>query len=135
VASSCPAFQPEAECAYRLPINLQSREDMLTFLHGVIEMQSQRVMFGRFVEELEGGYPDVNLSGEIDRLMRLVKELREVSDNRDSLKVNIEARAGAGMISRIFGAQPSAEPQSPALLAGNGHVTATVLDVEPLEGE
>jgi hypothetical protein len=135
VASSCPAFQPEAECAYRLPIQLRTRDELLTFLHGTIEMQAQRVMFGRFVEELEGGYPDVNLSNEIDRLVKLVKELRDIEDNRDSLKINVEARAGAGMISRIFGAQPPAEPQSPALTAGNGHqiTQAQVLDVDPIE--
>lgn len=108
VAANCPAFRADSECAYQLPLELRTREQLLTFLHGLIELQAQRVMFGRFTEELEGGYPDPNLSSEIDRLTRLVKDVKEIEDNRDVLKANVEMRAGAGMISRLFGQRPDA---------------------------
>lgn len=131
VAATCPAYKPDNECAYALPLQLRSRDEMLAFLRGLVEMQAQRVMFGRFTEELEGGYPDPNLSSEIDRLMKLVKELKDIEDNRDVLKLNVEARAGAGMISRLFGERPP-----PAVGPGpqNGAV-ATVIDAEPEEPE
>jgi hypothetical protein len=134
VASNCPGFVPDAECAYRIPIQLRTRDELLVFMHGVIEMQSQRVMFGRFIEEVEGGYADPNLSNEIDRLMKLVTQLRDIEDNRDSLKINVEARAGAGMLSRIFGESPASTPLRQALgPAQTDQAIATVIDVDPFE--
>lgn len=123
VASNCPAFRPQSACAYKIPVSLRTREELLGALYSVVEMQVQRVAFGRFTEELEGGYADPNLSGELDRLMRLVKELRDIEDNRDTLRVNVEAKAGAGVLSRIFGEKPP-----PAI--SNGHAQAHVIDVD-----
>jgi hypothetical protein len=125
VASNCPAYKPESACAFNIPVELRTREQLLGALYSVVEMQVQRVAFGRYTEELEGGYADPNLSGEMDRLMRLVKELKDIEDSRDSLKINVEARAGAGVLSRIFG-----ERTAPELPRSNGHVQADVLDVE-----
>lgn len=109
VAANCPAHRDDAECAYSLPLELKNRDQLLSFLHGLVEMQAQRVMFGRFTEELEGGYPDPNLSGEIDRMMKLVAGLKDIEDNREMLKIGVEARAGSGMISRLFGQAPPPE--------------------------
>jgi hypothetical protein len=121
VAAQCPAFRPEAACAFNIPVSLRTREELLSALYSIVELQVQRVAFGRYTEELEGGYADPNLSGELDRLMRLVKELKDIEDSRDSLKINVEARAGAGVLSRIFGEKPA-----PELPATNGRV----IDVE-----
>jgi hypothetical protein len=117
VASNCPEFKPEAACAFKLPVSLRSREELLTALYSIVEMQVQRVAFGRYAEELEGGYADPNLSGEVDRLMRLVKELKEIEDTRDTIRQVTEIKAGAGVLSRIFG-----EKSTPELPAANGQV-------------
>jgi hypothetical protein len=126
VASNCPEYRPEAACAFKIPVSLRSREEMMTALYSVVEMQLQRVMFGRYTEELEGGYADPNLSGEMDRLMRLVKELKEIEDTRDTIRQVTEIKAGVGVLSRIFGEKPP--PELPPATA-NGHV----IDAEPLE--
>lgn len=128
VASNCPAYRPQAPCAYGIPVEMKTREQILSVLYGVIEMQTQRVLFGRFTEEREGGYPDPNLSGEMDRLMRFVKELKDIEDNRDVLKVNVEARTGAGVLSRIFGEKSQLAPRYQA-------IEASVVEVEPDSGE
>lgn len=131
VASQCPAFEPEASCAYKIPMQLRTREDMLTLLTGMIEMQGQRVMFGRFVEEMEGGYPDPNLGSEVDRLMKMVKDLRDLEDNRDTLKLNVEARSGAGLISRLFGEQPPSLPAPTTTMVQDAdEVMGDYIDVE-----
>lgn len=132
VSSTCPAYRPSAACAFNIPVSVRTKEQLASVLYSAIEMQVQRVAFGRYTEELEGGYADPNLSSEIDRLMKLVTELKAIEDNRDVVKLNVEARAGAGVLSRIFGEQPPA-PQLQQLPPGgpgpmpNGHV----IDVEP----
>lgn len=122
VSSTCPAYRPQATCAFNIPVSVRSKEQLLSVLYSVIEMQTQRVAFGRYTEELEGGYADPNLSSEVDRLMRLVKELKDIEDTRDVMKVNVEARAGAGMLSRIFGQAPPAAPALPQGEVLNGEV-------------
>lgn len=117
VAANCPGYRPAASCAFNIPVELRTREQLLGALYSVVEMQVQRVAFGRYTEELEGGYADPNLSGEVDRLMRLVKELKEIEDTRDTIRQVTEIKAGVGVLSRIFGEKPQ-----PELPASNGHV-------------
>jgi hypothetical protein len=109
VAARCPAADPGSECAFELPVEVATKDQLFALLRGLIEMQAQRVLFARFAEELEGGYPNQNLSHEVDRLMKLVKDLRDLQENREFLKVSIETRAQAGVLSRMFGAR-NAEP-------------------------
>ena len=65
-------------------------------------MQTQRVCQARFFEEVTGQElgPDVGL--EADRLFRLVGKMATVMDNRESLKMTVEAKA-TGACSRLFG--------------------------------
>lgn len=132
VSGSCPAFQPGNECAYDLPLEVSTKEQLSALLRGIIEMQAQRVAFARFAEELEGGYPDPNLSNEMDRLFRLVESLKEIQDTRDLFEVHVKAKAGAGVLSRIFGAKEAAPThQLPALTPSQTDaVLSDIVDAE-----
>ena len=105
LAPRCPAFTPHVECAYKIPVVIRTQTQLRAVLNAVIEMQAARVMFGKFGEDLEGQGMDANVSAEMDRLFRLVKDLKEIDDSRDMLKINVEARGSAGVLSRIFGEQ------------------------------
>ena len=48
---------------------------------------------------------DANLSAELDRFMKMTQSVKEIQDNRDFLKVTVEGRAQAGVLSRLFGAE------------------------------
>jgi hypothetical protein len=54
LASNCPAFQPHTECAYRLPVEIRTKDQLQAALRALLEMQVSRVMFGKFAEDLEG---------------------------------------------------------------------------------
>lgn len=103
LANRCPAFRPGEPCAYEIPVKVGDRASLLSLLQGVIEMQSQRVLFARFVEEMEGGYGDPTLSAEMDRLMKVIYTAKEISSNEDFLKITVEAKGSAGVLSRLFG--------------------------------
>ena len=72
-------------------------------LQAMIEMQASRVLFARFAEELEGQGLDPALSAEMDRLFSLIDKFKNISDTRDMVRLEVEARGSSGVLSRLFG--------------------------------
>jgi hypothetical protein len=48
---------------------------------------------------------DPLLSKEIDRVFDLVDKMKTISDTRDVLRFEMEARSSSGVLSRLFGAK------------------------------
>lgn len=107
VAANCPAFKEDSECAFSLPVEVKTKDQLVALLNAIIEMQGARVAFARFSEELNGGYPDPNTSQEIDRLFKLVEQLKKMEDNREFVRMTFERQGGAGVLSSIFGDRAS----------------------------
>lgn len=103
VASNCPAFKPQSTCAFKLPIEVKTKEQLKSLINAIIEMQGQRVAFMRFSEEMNGGYADPNVSQEIDRLFKLIKTVKELDDSREFIRMTVERQGSAGVLSSIFG--------------------------------
>jgi hypothetical protein len=103
LASKCPAFEPGADCAYDIPVQVKTKEQMRALLEALVEMQSQRVLFMKMAEDIEGGYADPNLSNEIDRLGKLIERKSNIEAEGFSLKIEAKGSGQPGMISRIFG--------------------------------
>ncbi len=119
IKTKCPEFKANTTCAYSIPTMIKTKEQRAAFLTGMIEMQAQRVQFGYMVEQVNGGYPDPNLSQEYDRMLKAMQTQADLEDGRDFLKISVEARGKVGALSRLFG-------------AGNAERASAV---EPLEGE
>jgi hypothetical protein len=102
----CPSFQPHAPCSYQIPVTIRNKAELNGVLRALVEIQTQRILQGRFGEEINGS-PDVLLGNEMDRLFKMVERWRTIEDNRDSLKVTIDSKgdaaAGMGVLSRLFG--------------------------------
>lgn len=115
VASNCPAFKPDNQCAFNLPVEVKTKEQLKALLTAIIEMQGQRVAFMRFAEEMNGGYADPNVSQEVDRLFKLVKSLKELEENKEFIRITAERQTSGGVLSAIFGdrAQALREMQNP----------------------
>ena len=123
VASNCPAFKPESMCAFKLPVELKTKDQLKALINSIIEMQGQRVAFARFSEELNGGYPDPNVGQEIDRLFKLLKTVKELDDSTSFIKMTLEGRtSGAGVLSSIFGEKAQVLKELPEV------IDATVVD-------
>jgi hypothetical protein len=76
-------------------------------------MQGQRVAFMRFAEELNGGYADPNVSQEVDRLMKLVKSMKELDENKEFVRITAERSSSGGVLSAIFGDRAQALREMP----------------------
>jgi hypothetical protein len=103
VASNCPAFKPNNSCAFNLPVEVKTKEQLKGLLNAVIEMQGARVAFARFAEELNGGYPDPNTGQEIDRLFKLVGEVKKLEENKEFIQITAQRQSSGGMLSALFG--------------------------------
>lgn len=103
VAANCPAFKPQNTCAFNLPVEVKTKEQLKSLLTAIIEMQGQRVAFMRFAEEMNGGYADPNVSREIDRLMKLVESVNEMGQSKEFIQITAQRQASGGVLSAIFG--------------------------------
>ena len=116
VAANCPAFKPANTCAFNLPVEVKSKEQLKSLLTTIIEMQGQRVAFMRFAEEMNGGYADPNLSQEIDRLLKLVGNVNEMDQNKEFIQITASRQSSGGVLSAIFGDRAQALKELPEAL-------------------
>jgi hypothetical protein len=116
VAANCPAFKPDNTCAFNLPVEVKTKDQLKSLLTAIIEMQGQRVAFMRFAEELNGGYADPNVSQEVDRLMKLVKSMKELDENKEFVRITAERSSSGGVLSAIFGDRAQALREMPNTL-------------------
>lgn len=135
LASRCPAFQEHVECAYKIPVELRTKEQLRAVLRAMLEMQTSRVLFARFAEELEGQGMDSGLSAEMDRLFKLVKEFRDIEDTRDLVRFEMEARGSSGVLSRIFGEKAASKANELERPMSQEDIDLTILNAELLDGE
>jgi hypothetical protein len=113
VASNCPAFKPQNTCAFNLPVEVKTKDQLKSLLTAIIEMQGQRVAFMRFAEEMNGGYADPNLSQEIDRLLKLVGNVNEMDQNKEFIQITASRQSSGGVLSAIFGDRAQALKEFP----------------------
>lgn len=139
LSTKCPAYDEGANCAYDIPMQIRTRPQIQALQASLIEMQAQRVAFMKMAEDLTGGYADPNLSGELDRLQKMIKIKTELE--QDSFSIKVEARgnvAEAGMLSRVFGkeaAQAATALDNPVqadrMIEANAFIDAEVLSDIP----
>ena len=116
VAANCPAFKPQNTCAFNLPVEVKTKDQLKALLTTIIEMQGQRVAFMRFAEEMNGGYADPNLSQEIDRLLKLVGNVNEMDQNKEFIQITASRQSSGGVLSAIFGDRAQALKELPETL-------------------
>lgn len=103
----CPSNEPGAKCAYHIPVVIRSKDQLQGVLRAIVEVQTQRVLFARFGEEITG-MPDPDVGKEMDRLFNMVEKWKDIEDNRDTLEVSVKAKGQMGMLSRLFGSKVGA---------------------------
>ena len=108
LSSACPSFTPGAECAYQIPVVMRTKDQRHEVMRALAEMQTQRIMFGAFSEQVLGT-PDAQVGKEIDRLYSILERARSIEDEHHGFRVSVEASgdqaAGLGVISRLFGTE------------------------------
>lgn len=98
----CPAYTPDAECAYKLTAEIKTAQQLVGTLLSVMEMQTTRVAWAKAVEDSDGGPADPIVSAEMDRLFTMAKTLKDIQTDSAFLKIEAKGSDAPGMISRLF---------------------------------
>jgi len=128
-------FLAGSNCAYNIPVTIRTKDQMQALQNSLIDMQTQRVMFMKMAEDLEGGYADPNLSSELDRLQKMIKIKTELEQDSFSVKFEAKGTNGqAGIMSRLFGkeAGDSARALPQEISADRMIVEMDVVDVDEI---
>lgn len=130
VSANCPAFKEDSMCGFNLPVEVKTREQLKDLLTAIVEMQGQRVAFMRFAEEMNGGYADPNVSQEIDRLFKLVANMKDLESNKEFVQITASRQTSGGVLSAIFGdrAQALREMQQPLSEEETSRIISTSLE-------
>lgn len=129
ISGNCPAFEPDSACKFDLPVEVRTKAQLQSLLYTLLEMQGQRVAFAQFAEQMNGGYPDPNLSQEMDRFMRMTKSIKDLEDNRQFERVTIERQTSGGVLSNLFGERATNKMQElEAPVQADAIIEATVVD-------
>lgn len=129
----CPAMQPDQDCVYEIPVHIRTPAQLDAVEASLLEMQVQRVLLMRIIEQREGGYVDANLSLEIGRAWKM---LQDRGSGKDTVKLTLEAggaAATAGMISRVFGERAGARLTELEPPRDTQTVVAEVLEAEVVD--
>lgn len=89
----CPGFVPNANCLYNIPIEVKTRDQLHALHDSLLEIQSQRVLFMKMAEDMSGGYADPNLSSEMDRLNKMIRDRNERDKNTFSMTITASESA------------------------------------------
>jgi hypothetical protein len=116
VAANCPAFKPENTCAFNLPIEVKTPEQLKQMNTALLEMQAQRVAFMRFAEELNGGYADPNVSQEMDRYFKMLKSMKDLDESKETVQITASRASSGGVLSAIFGDRAQGMREAPQQL-------------------
>lgn len=100
LSAQCPVYEVDSSCKVNTRPVLNTSDDFKDLLHKVIEIQSERVIFSAFAEKTANMGINQEVSNEIEKLTRIMKDAKEIMSQND--EVTIKAR-GAGVISKIFG--------------------------------
>jgi hypothetical protein len=117
VAANCPAFKPANTCAFNLPIEVKTPEQLKAMNTALLEMQAHRVAFMRFSEELNGGYADPNVSQEMDRYFKMLKSMKELDEQKEFIQITGSRSTSGGVLSAIFGDKASALKEQQATIS------------------
>lgn len=113
IAANCPAYKQDNQCAFSIPIEVKTKDQLKGLINAMIEMQAQRVGFQRYIEELSGGNVDPNTSQEIDRLFKILKTVKDLDDTSSFIRMTVEQKSAGGVMSAIFGDRAQALKELP----------------------
>lgn len=103
VKDNCPAAKPDNPCAFNLPVELKTKDQLKALINAFLEIQGQRVAFAKFTEDINGGYPDPNVGQEIDRFFKMLEQINKLDQSKETIRITAERSGGAGVLSALFG--------------------------------
>lgn len=110
----CPAFAVDSSCAFKMPLEIRTKEQLQASMSLLLEMHLGRILFAKAVEEAEGHpvNPDVTLM--IEGYFKMVAKWKEIETDSTFLSIKASGPAAGGIISSLLGQARGAEARAVA---------------------
>lgn len=102
LAKRCPAFDPETTCAFKFPLEIKTRPQLMASLSALLEMQFSRVVFARAAEEMDGSIINADTSTAIKDFYKMVETLKNIQEDPNFLRVEARGPAAQGLVSALI---------------------------------
>lgn len=101
VADKCPKFGKDAACTVSFLRPIQTTEELVAACQDLLAVQLNRAHFAAFVERLQGGFPDPNVTGVLVQFLEMAERIKRLGE-RPMETLEVKAK-GQGIISKLFG--------------------------------
>lgn len=131
IRRECPEFREGAACAYKIPVQVETGNQLRALLNTIIRIQSQRALIMTMMEQAKGGYADAATGTEIDRLARLIRLRSDAEKTTFSLQVTASGPAPQlGYLSSVFGKDAGDRATALPAPVTAADILGTVVDAE-----
>lgn len=127
----CPSFEAGSSCGFMIPMRITTKAELDQARGALLEIQMQRVMFGRYAEDVLSQGLDVGLSSEMERFFRMAESVTR--GNVRTEQVTITATSESGVISRLFGAAAGEANTRLAAPVSANELTTQIFDAELID--
>lgn len=83
-AGECPEYKPDHACAYEKifsQFSTRKTDDVLDAMHGMADLNLERMMRLAFFEQMDGGMPDPALTGMIDQNLNILGKMQQLKES------------------------------------------------------
>lgn len=101
VSDRCPVYRPMGECALSQLQPIETKDDVVSAVQGLLALQYDRVQVSALMERLQGGGLTKDVTKNMEMFMDMLLKLKQLSSS-SSEEVTVKV-AGQGIISRLFG--------------------------------
>lgn len=99
----CPYYKENNACQIDVDVTLKDGKDMLSLMQTILEMQTERTLRGVYVEKMDGGMINAEVSKEIDKTVALMQRFKEMVEPNNEVTISAKGQGGTGVLAQIFG--------------------------------
>lgn len=103
LAGRCPEYTPGSKCAYNFPVEINTKEALMSSMTSIVGVQFARVMFARSGEEADGSLADPVVSAEMDRYLDMIGKIKEIQEDSSFLEIKVKGAGGQGLLATLMG--------------------------------
>lgn len=103
LSTVCPKYEEHHACAFDIPVHIRTPKDIEQAGTAILDFQFQRISFGHFAEQADGGAMTPRLGQEMDRFFTILNKIKDLNGGVPM------GNQGGGALDRAFGEQQSPE--------------------------
>lgn len=98
----CPYYTPGSTCQLNFTTEVNTPEDLQGMVKLLIEQGFERLQRSLFIEKVDGGYLNKDVTDEMQNYIALLTQMRDLLNPQDTLEVKAKGKGAAEVLSKLF---------------------------------